>query len=287
VSAPVLIGFTIPVLAGSAIRLRQHYDPDTYGTVGISGDGNLPLYGGDSSRRFYTEVKISAAGDSRSEPIGINAPYSNDINLNDSFLDVSNMRGGNSTRPDADSDQIRNGLVSTDEGCGRFRVLRREDPIAGRYAVLGDIFNEVLSFSPRALTNNEVQQLVTVATLWPTEYADLLEELLIKIKGMNEDAERPYSWVLHITAKVVRISQYHKAKPTDIAPLLEGGVGVAWNTSKSYADVEIQNSGAIDFSISKNRKNMEFISFSVLDNEAPEEIAGVVERINKVVADAE
>jgi hypothetical protein len=90
---------------------------------------------------------------------------------------------------------------------------------------------------------------------------------------------------LHLTARVVGTSNAHKAKPTDIAPLQEGGVGIAWSTKNAYADVEIRNAKTIDFSISSGRTSIDFISISFTDNnDAADEIDDLIGRIKKVTA---
>ena len=56
-----------------------------------------------------------------------------------------------------------------------------------------------------------------------------------------------------------RIIEEIDVNPTTIVNLVDGGVGIAWNTVDFYCDVEIYKNEVV-FTLSKDRKHLEFIT---------------------------
>lgn len=58
---------------------------------------------------------------------------------------------------------------------------------------------------------------------------------------------------------VCKIIEEVGVNPTTIINLIDGGVGICWNTVSYYCDVEMYNDEVI-FTVSKDRKHLEFIT---------------------------
>jgi hypothetical protein len=90
---------------------------------------------------------------------------------------------------------------------------------------------------------------------WPARFFSRMLDMQRGILANRFALHRiPSIWSIHFAAKLLRICHEQGPVPTGITALVEGGMGLNWTTSSTYADVEVTNDEDVIFSLSPDRR---------------------------------
>lgn len=147
---------------------------------------------------------------------------------------------------DFSGDSYRQDLLDT---CGN--MASRSEPTFLAQALWLSALSHDLSEDQRELAT----LFLAIVIGWPPASYSLLVSLRSSIlDGSCGIEEPPETWSLFFTAKVLQECRVKSLAPVAIAPLVAGGVGLAWSKEASYADVEVTNDRDIVFSTSPDRR---------------------------------
>lgn len=120
-----------------------------------------------------------------------------------------------------------------------------------------------------------VLMLFALSIVWPESAFRSLQKIRNEIiSGELALIAGPTAWTLFFAAKIL-LKCLQDLPPTNVSPLINGGVILSWSSQESYCDVEINNDREVVFYLSTNRKRIDMLVISNDDEGIEEGLSSV------------